>query len=109
MMPIQIVLDVFLLFALSRVFLRYRGRQIKLTEFIFWSLLFLTAVIGITWPEEMTHLANTLGIGRGADLVLYASVVTLFYLVFRIYVMMEDLRHDITKLVRKVSLKEPPK
>ena len=106
-MPIvQIVLTIFLFFALSRVVLRFRGGQIKFTEFGFWGFLFTTAIIVILFPSETTKLANNLGIGRGVDLVVYASIVTLFYLVFRIYVMMEDIRHEITELVRKIALKK---
>lgn len=106
MIMIQAILVVFLLFALSRVFLRYRSRQIKTTEFGFWSLLFTTAVAVILYPSETTRLANSLGIGRGVDLIVYSSIITLFYLVFRIYVMMEDIRHEITQLVRTIALKD---
>ncbi len=106
MILLQIILLVFLLFALSRVWLRFRDIQISPTEFVFWGLLFTTAVVGVVLPGETTRLAAVLGIGRGVDLVVYASIATLFYLVFRIYVMMEDLRHDITLLVRKIALRE---
>lgn len=102
---IQIVLTIFLTFALSRVILRFRGGQIKVTEFFFWSLLFLTAILVIVFPEGTTMLANRLGIGRGVDLAVYASIAMLFYLVFRLYVAIEDVRHEITELVRKIALK----
>ena len=106
MLIIQILLIVFLIFALSRVVLRFRSGQIKATEFFFWSVLFISAIAVVTFPQETTNLANILGIGRGVDLVVYASIVTLFYLVFRIYVMIEDLRHEITLLVRKIALRQ---
>lgn len=102
---VQIILTIFLLFALSRVVLRFRSGQIKPTEFLFWAFLFLTAIIVIIFPDETTRLANRLGIGRGVDLIVYASIVTLFYLVFRLYVLAEDIRHEITELVRKLALK----
>lgn len=101
---LQLLLVVFLVFALSRVWLRFRGGQIRLTEFVFWGLLFTAAMVGVILPGETTRLAVILGIGRGVDLVVYASIATLFYLVFRIYVMMEDIRHEITVLVRKIAL-----
>lgn len=109
MTVVQIILTIFLLFALSRVVLRFRGGQIKFTEFGFWSFLFSMAIVVILYPTETTKLANNLGIGRGVDLVVYASIVTLFYLVFRIYVMMEDIRHEITELVRKIALERKSK
>lgn len=106
MLIVQILLIIFLSFALSRVVLRFRGRQIKATEFLFWSLLFLTAIVVIVFPVETTALANMLGIGRGVDLVVYASIAMLFYLVFRLYVLLEDVRHEITELVRKIALRQ---
>lgn len=106
---VQIGLLIFLFFALSRVILRFRSGQIKITEFGFWGALFSTAIVVILYPTETTQLANNLGIGRGVDLVVYLSVVTLFYLVFRIYVMLEDLRHEITELVRKLALEKTRK
>lgn len=101
---IQVILLVFLAFALSRVYLRLRDHKIKSVEFVFWIILFGGAVAGVIFPNEITNLARLLGIGRGVDLILYASIVTLFYLMFRAYVLMEDTRHEITELVRKIAL-----
>ncbi len=101
---IQLILLLFLLFALSRVFLRFRGGQIKYKEFIFWSVVFVSAIFGVLFPGETTRLARLFGIGRGADLVIYVSIIVLFYLIFRAYVLMENLSHQITELVRKIAL-----
>ncbi len=104
MLLIQAVLNLFLLFALSRVFLRFRDKKVSGGEFIFWIGLFTTAIVGITFPNETSRVANLLGIGRGVDLIVYASIATLFYLIFRAYVLMEDIRHEITELVRKIAI-----
>lgn len=101
---IQLLLSVFLIFALSRVILRFRGSQLSPLEFLFWSVLFLAALVGIFFPEQTSQLARIFGIGRGADLVTYVSIAVLFYLVFRIYILIENLRHEITSLVRKIGL-----
>ncbi|MCL4390432.1 MAG: DUF2304 family protein [Patescibacteria group bacterium] len=105
----QIITIFFLLFALSRVFLRAKGGQIKTGESFFWGVVFTAAGLAIVFPRELTSLANSLGVGRGADLVVYISIIALFYLVFRIYVMMENIRHEITELVRKVALEKKTK
>jgi len=103
-LPIQIFLTVFLLFALSRVFLRFREGKIGLGQFLFWCGLWILAIFTIFNPGATHYWAQLLGIGRGADVVLYASVIALFYLVFRLHVFIEDIHHDITKLVREVAL-----
>lgn len=109
MILIQLILIIFLVFALTRVILRYRGGQLTALEFGFWSLLFFLAAVGVLAPELTTKIAALFGIGRGADLVVYASIVVLFYLVFRIYVLIEDVRQEITELIRQIALEKTKK
>ena len=104
MLIIQIILIIFFLFALSRVYLRFKGGQIRAMEFVFWSVVFSVAIAGVALPEEISKLAAILGVGRGVDLIIYASIAVLFYLVFRLYVFIEDVRHEITEVVRKIAL-----
>jgi len=105
-LPIQILLLVFLLFAISRVYLRAREGALRFGEILFWASIFALAIVGVVDPKFTNFLAVQLGIGRGVDLVLYLSIVLLFYLIFRTNVMLEDTRHEITKLVRKIALEE---
>lgn len=105
MIIVQSVLIIFLLFAVSRVIIQFHHHQIKVAEFFFWTGLFLIAIITIAFPSETTGLANSLGIGRGVDLILYVSIALLFYLIFRVNVYLEEIRHEITELVRRLALK----
>ena len=106
LIPIQIVLLVFILFAFSRAWLRFRERTINIGTFLFWSSIWGLATIGILNPQLTTRIAKTVGIGRGADVVIYASLVLLFYLVYRTNVLLENLRHELTELVRKIALQK---
>ncbi len=109
MILIQFILIIFLVFALTRVVLRYRGGQLTALEFTFWSLLFFLAAVGVLAPSLTTKIAQILGIGRGSDLAVYASIVILFYLVFRIYILIEDVRQEITELIRQIALEKTKK
>lgn len=104
LLPIQILLSLFLLFALSRAYLRFRERAIGGGQFLFWCGLWLLAFFTIFYPDFTSYWARLLGIGRGADAILYASVMILFYLVFRLHVFIEDIRQEITTLVREIAL-----
>lgn len=111
-MPIsitQLFLTVFLLFALSRVVLRYRSSELSLFGFLFWCGVFGAATVVVLFPGITSGVAVALGIGRGADAVVYLSVSLLFYLVFRLYIFVEDLRHDITEIVKRIALKDTDK
>lgn len=57
-------------------------------------------------PDLTVKAAKILGIGRGADVVTYLSIVLLFYLLFRIYIYVEDLRHVVSEIISELALKE---
>ncbi|MFC1729994.1 DUF2304 domain-containing protein [candidate division KSB1 bacterium] len=94
----------FVLFALSRAVLRFKGRQITLSEFLFWALVWIVVGVLIIIPDTTNALARLFGVGRGVDAIIYISIALLFYLVFRIYVKLENVEQEITKVVREVSL-----
>lgn len=104
----QVFLSLFLLFAVSRVVLRFRDGEVPAKSALFWIFVFTTAFIAVVFPRITGNVAEVAGIGRGVDVVVYVAVALLFYLVFRLYVYMQDLRHEITTLVRKLALKDSP-
>jgi len=108
-LPVQIILLVFVLFAASRAVLQFRGGTIRFGALTFWLLIWAVAIVAIFYPEETTRLAKILGIGRGVDVVVYASIAILFYLVFRLHVYLENIRTEISRLIREVAIKEVKK
>ncbi|OGG87675.1 hypothetical protein A3B87_01015 [Candidatus Kuenenbacteria bacterium RIFCSPHIGHO2_02_FULL_39_13] len=108
-MLIQIFSSIFVLFVLWRVIAKFRRRELKPSEFITWLVFWFAVGVAFITPETLTLLANILGIGRGADLVLYFAVVIVFYLIFRIFARLEKMERDITKVVRKNTLDEENK
>ncbi|NMB47978.1 DUF2304 family protein [Candidatus Kuenenbacteria bacterium] len=105
-MLIQILAILFCLFALWRVVAKYRRQELKPSEFAMWLVFWIAVGVAFVTPSSLTYLANLLGIGRGTDLVLYVAVVVVFYLMFRIFVRLEKMEHDITKVVRRNSIEE---
>lgn len=102
----QLLFTLFILFAISRAVLRFREGKISFLALLGWLFLWLWIGIIIWIPGFTTHIAKILGIGRGADLIIYGSIVTLFYLIFRIYVKLEDIERQITQLARKIALQK---
>jgi hypothetical protein len=103
---VQILALVFFTFTLSRAFLRWRDGSLTLGELVFWGLVWVGMGVIVLAPQITTRVAGWLGVGRGSDLVLYGAVALVFYLVFRIYVMLERLEQQITTLVRHEALRE---
>lgn len=108
-LPIQIILVIFVMFAASRAVLQFRGGSIRFGAMLFWLGIWALAIVAIFYPEQTTRLARIAGIGRGVDVVTYVSIAILFYLVFRLHVYMEDLRSQLSELIREVSIKEVKK
>jgi len=106
---IQIIVVAFAIFALSRAVLRFKDRKISALSFSLWSILWVAAVVVILLPGTSFFFANILGIQRGADFVVYVSIITLFYLMFRLYVKINAVEKNITKLVREVAIERGKK
>jgi len=107
-MLIQIILIAILLGALYVTWKRAVQNVITRLEAILWSLLWIVAGVVVLLPQTATLVANFFGVGRGADFVIYGSVVLLFVLVFKIFVSLDALEKKLTAIVRKDALRDVP-
>jgi len=57
--PLQIVGAFFILFAWSRVFLRFRDDTVSLWGLVFWSLLWILVAVVLLLPQTTDIVANT--------------------------------------------------
>lgn len=105
--PIQIVALLFVAFALSRTVLRWKDKLIGNRELIFWTIIWMGVLFVAFLPQLTSSFSLFFGIGRGVDLVVYLSIVLLFYLTFRIYVQIDNLERKMTTLVRTLSIEKP--
>ncbi|MEM2138968.1 MAG: DUF2304 family protein [Candidatus Woesearchaeota archaeon] len=103
---IQILAVIFFSFAASRAILRAKDKKITIIELFFWLSIWFGLIFIVFFPDYLSKIANFLGIGRGTDVLVYSSIVILFYLLFRLYVKLDELESEITKLVREIALKK---
>lgn len=103
-MIIKFLLLIFIAFALIKVIMRIFLREIARFEGFFWILFWILGGVFVYDPGLTVKVANALGVGRGADLVFYVSILLLFYLAFRIFVRLEKIDRTITKIVRDAAL-----
>ncbi len=106
MTAIQVVLLCVAVFALSRAVLRFRRGGLPLPHLALWLLFWGGVIVIALLPETASTLARLLGVGRGADVVVYLALVLLFLLLFRTFGRIEDLERQITRIVRAAALKE---
>ncbi|MBU1199372.1 MAG: DUF2304 family protein [Nanoarchaeota archaeon] len=104
MQIIQIIIIIFALFALSRAFLRFKDNKLTKTEFLFWAVLWVAIIIVSFLPSILNPLSQVFGIGRAVDVIIYISIIALFYLMFRLYVKIESMEKNMTGIVRKMAI-----
>ena len=104
MQIIQIIIIIFALFALSRAFLRFKDNKLTKTEFLFWAVLWIAITVISFLPNILNPLSNLFGIGRAVDVIIYISIIVLFYLIFRLYVKIESVGKNLTGIVRKLAI-----
>lgn len=105
-MLIKIFIIVFAFFAISRALKRFRKEELTKREVMLWTIFWVLVVAATLWPNTTDIFAKLFGVGRGADLLIYISLIALFFIVFKLVVKMEKIEKDITKIVRKMAIDE---
>jgi|ADGO01.1.fsa_nt_gi hypothetical protein len=79
----------------------------RLVDIVLLTALVLCAVIFILWPELTNQLAAMLGVGRGADLIVYISILTFWFAILKLYRRIRVLEQLFTEIVRQQALHHP--
>src|SRR3989344_2221414 len=94
---INIIIILFAIFALSRAILRFRERRISKLEIALWSLIWIAIIVVAIIPETSSEISKIVGVGRGVDFLVYLSIILVFYLIFRLYIKLDQAEQNITK------------
>jgi hypothetical protein len=98
-----LVLGLFVVLALFTVSAGMRG-AVRKRIVTFWLFVWLAGSTAIIWPHSTALIAHALGIGRGADLLLYSSVLVMCVAFFYVYTRFRRLDRQITLLVRRLAI-----
>lgn len=80
-----------------------RFRAWKKLLFTFFTIL---GVIFVVFPDASDRVAQSLGVGRGADLLLYLLLVTFLFVSVNTYLKFRDYDDQITTLARRIAIDE---
>ncbi|MEN6290820.1 MAG: DUF2304 domain-containing protein [Methanobacterium sp.] len=84
--------------------LRLKNGKMSLGMASLWILIWLIVIWVSIFPDSTNIFANLTGIGRGLDLVLILGLIVGYYLIFKMYGMIENMDKEITLLVREIAL-----
>ena len=80
------------------------GGMVRKRIVAFWLAVWALGATVIIWPHFTAVAAHALGIGRGADLLLYSSVLVMFVAFFYVYTRFRKLDRELTLLVRRLAM-----
>jgi len=78
----------------------------RLLDIILLFLMISCAVVFIVWPDVTNTIAKRMGVGRGADLIFYISILIFWFISLKLYVRMRKLEQQFTKIIREDALKK---
>lgn len=107
--PVTII-KVLLLLALLFVGLQaFRGSSRPVHKVLWRGYLVLVLIAGsfaVIYPDALTWIANRLGVGRGADLLLYGLCVTSMLVAVVLFRRLGELERRCTQLARALAIHE---
>lgn len=101
---IQIIVIIVALIIITSVLAGKQSYTARAWKKIALSMLAVAMVIAVLFPDITNKIANLLGIGRGADLLLYVLAMSFIGYVLNSYLHQQTDRDVLFRLARKVAL-----
>lgn len=87
-------------------FLYFRFGRTRAFDRLIMVILALSGILMIIDPDLTTNLANLIGVGRGADLLVYFGFTMTFFVALFLYSKLRGLESRLTELVRAIAIKD---
>jgi small membrane protein len=101
MTKFQIIFILLQLFILYSFFKRFNKPAIGKVVIV---LILLSGIFFAFFPEKSNTLAHLMGIGRGADLIIYLAILGFAYVILLLYSKIKALEYQVVTILRKQSL-----
>ena len=106
MRAIPQLLIIFGLFCALAVYFRFRSRTV---DRLVASVVFALGALAVAVPDSLTVLSQSMGIGRGADLILYSLGTAGIFLFTMLYAKAVRVERQVTQLARQVAVQSAQK
>lgn len=103
MMVYPIVFSFIALIAIIYLYQRISQKKSPMS-YLLWGVIWLFVIIFAFVPELSAYLGGFFGISRGLDFLVIVAIILMFYLIFKLYLKIDQLQQDITKIVREIAL-----
>jgi len=106
----MVVIQIILVIAICLLFLRFIAdpstSQMRAWKKIFGALFVCASVLMVLFPLATNDIAHALGVGRGADLLLYLLTLSFIFVCLNMYIKAKQDQVRMVELSRKIALLE---
>lgn len=108
-MVIQYVATGIIALIIIQLLLKLRKDKLAWVKILIWAVFWGGALFVVWFPSVIAEMAQISGVGRGVDVIIYVSIIFLFYLTFNQNSKIDKLNEQITKLTREIAKNEAKK
>lgn len=106
----QIAIAFLSLVAIVSVMQRKKEKLLGHVGAFFWVIFWIVVAGIVSLPTNfLDQISQSIGIGRGVDLVMYIAIALLFFLLFKLYIKVETLKRNLTEVARKSTFEKEEK
>lgn len=102
---IQILLLIIIAGFIFKTAMALKKKKIHTVDFVMWFIFWLGVGAVVSYPRITQLIADFVGIGRGADLVVYLGMIALYFFFYQLLVKVKQLDEKITLLGREIAIK----
>lgn len=102
-MLIQYIGTIIILIILAQLIVKLFKDRISILGSFMWIIFWVSGLIFIWSPELLDMIGGDLGVGRGIDVIIYMSIILIFYIIINQNNKIRKLQKEITKLVRELA------
>jgi len=102
-MVIQYVATIIIALIVLQLISKFKKDRVSWPRTLIWILFWCIGLFVVWFPVTIAKIAQVSGVGRGVDIIIYISIILLFYLLSNQNTKIEELNKQITKLTREIA------
>ncbi|MBQ2832286.1 DUF2304 family protein [Methanobrevibacter sp.] len=87
------------------IIIRYSHGKNSLSTVIVWSAFWIFVILFSIFPDFSSTFARIFGITRGLDFIIILVFVILFYIILKMYFIVDKMQDNLNEIVKEVALK----
>ena len=102
----QLLTPLFAIVMLLKGISRLRRGEMSMRKFTLWILVWGGISVLAIYPKFVKVAADLTGLESGINALIFFGFIFLFYLTFRLYIIVEHLEREITSIVRNKAIED---